>query len=183
MPFRSVNHILGAIENQETWQGRRQFQQLVACWVQIVGVAVAAQTRPLSIQRQVLQVAASSSGWAQNLAFERRRILEKLNTQLSVTLTDIRFSTAQWQSQPLEDLQMDAALIWQEHPSRVSQSLTDVKLMTSKPDTPEAAFQGWAEMVQRRSQHLPLCPVCRCPTPTGELERWSICSLCATKQW
>jgi predicted nucleic acid-binding Zn ribbon protein len=183
MPFRSVNHILGSIENQETWQGRRQFQQLVACWGQVVGVAVAAQTRPLSIQRQVLQVAASSSVWAQNLAFERRRILAKLNAQLPLSLTDIRFSTAQWQSQPLEDPQMDAAVIWRDHPSRVGQSPTQAKWTSLKMDTPEAAFQGWAEMVQQRSHHLPLCPTCRCPTPPGELERWSTCSLCAAKRW
>ncbi|AOW99895.1 hypothetical protein BJP34_10915 [Moorena producens PAL-8-15-08-1] len=48
---------------------------------------------------------------------------------------------------------------------------------------PEAAFKHWAKMMQMRSQNLPLCPQCQCPTPPGELQRWDVCGLCAIKQW
>jgi predicted nucleic acid-binding Zn ribbon protein len=37
--------------------------------------------------------------------------------------------------------------------------------------------------MRSRSQQLPLCPHCQCPTPAGELERWQMCSICATKHW
>jgi predicted nucleic acid-binding Zn ribbon protein len=30
---------------------------------------------------------------------------------------------------------------------------------------------------------LPRCPQCQCPTPPGELERWSVCAVCATQRW
>jgi predicted nucleic acid-binding Zn ribbon protein len=185
MSFRSVHHILGSLENQEGWQGRKQFQQLIACWAQLVGTAVAAQTRPVYIQRHVLQVATASSVWAQNLTFERRRILEKINAQIPLGLTDIRFSTAQWQSQTdraLEDVA--AELLWREHPSRV-RSGSNPTQTPARPavSSPDSAFQHWAAVVRQRSQHLPLCPNCQCPTPAGELERWSVCSLCVAQRW
>jgi predicted nucleic acid-binding Zn ribbon protein len=27
------------------------------------------------------------------------------------------------------------------------------------------------------------CPECRCPTPIGELARWSVCAFCMSKRW
>ncbi|NJL81148.1 MAG: hypothetical protein HC917_24425 [Richelia sp. SM2_1_7] len=42
--------------------------------------------------RQLLALA-----WAQNLTFERQRLLKKLNKILPTPLVDIRFSTARWQ--------------------------------------------------------------------------------------
>jgi predicted nucleic acid-binding Zn ribbon protein len=132
-----------------------------------------------------LQVATSSAAWAQNLAFERRRILEKLNAQIGSSLIDIRFSTAQWHNREESTQPIDTWLaIWQDHPSRLP---GEPAQPASQPDDtnehPEEAFQSWADMVKRRSQHLPLCPRCQCPTPQGELERWSVCALCAVKQW
>jgi predicted nucleic acid-binding Zn ribbon protein len=47
--------------------------------------------------------------------------------------------------------------------------------------TSQAAFQKWADQIRWRSQGLPLCPQCRCPTPMGELQHWSVCALCAVK--
>jgi predicted nucleic acid-binding Zn ribbon protein len=136
MGLQSLPHLLNSISSQESWRGRRQFQMLVSCWPEIVGQAVAAQTRPTGIQRQVLQVATASSAWAQNLAFERHTILAKLNAKLGpspglnlgLELSDIRFSTAQWQSEStgraaggnaeVENFS-EAAILWRDHPSRV----------------------------------------------------------------
>lgn len=182
MSFRSVHHILGSLEKQDSWLARQQLQRLLAVWAEVVGSAVAAQTRPLFIQRQVLQVATSNSAWAQNLAFERRRILEKLNGWLPLDLTDIRFSTAQWRSSG--NLLIDAsASLWQQHPSRVQPVSTDRSPLVAQAPTPEGAFRGWSADIKQRSQHLPLCPACHCPTPAGELERWAVCALCIVKRW
>jgi predicted nucleic acid-binding Zn ribbon protein len=179
MALRSIHHILGSLEHQENWQGRRQFQQLVASWVQVVGPIVAAQTRPVGIHRQVLQVATSSAVWAQNLAFERQRILAKLNPQVGLQLTDIRFSTAQWQ--PSRPLSLETAAA---HPSQIFQvSIAAASHADWAVSDPQQVFQRWAEQIKLRSQLLPLCPVCRCPAPAGELERWSVCAPCATKRW
>jgi predicted nucleic acid-binding Zn ribbon protein len=181
MSFDSLNHVLGSLENQERWQGRRQFQQLLACWTEVVGAIVAAQTRPLSMQRKVLQVATSSSAWAQNLAFERHLILAKLNDRLSLGLTDIRFSTAQWQSVSLSSTASSETLaLWKSHPSRLE--VAPPPSAAVPINDPQTAFRNWARIVRGQSQHLPLCPVCHCPTPEGELIRWAVCSLCAAKE-
>jgi predicted nucleic acid-binding Zn ribbon protein len=97
MKLTSLQAELNALQRQPNWRIQRQLQQICTCWIEIVGSVVAAQTRPVAIQRQVLHVSVSSPGWAQNLAFERRHILSKLNTRfVNEQLVDIRFSTAGW---------------------------------------------------------------------------------------
>lgn len=183
MVLKPLNQVLGSIDQQDSWRSQRQFRQLIACWFQVVGPAVAAHTRPIAIQRRVLQVATSSSAWSQNLAFERHRILEKLNAQLASNLIDIRFSTAQWHQGASQDQSSDRSSIWQEHPSRISDDAIPQIKTCEITQNPVEAFQKWATLMRARSQNLPLCPHCQCPTPSGELERWSACALCATKQW
>ncbi|MFM7370626.1 MAG: DciA family protein, partial [Sphaerospermopsis kisseleviana] len=68
MSLKSVNDILGILQLEAQWQ-EQPFSRLLKCWQEVVGVKVAAQTRPLSIQRDVLWVATSSAAWAQNLTF------------------------------------------------------------------------------------------------------------------
>jgi predicted nucleic acid-binding Zn ribbon protein len=181
MPFSSLQQVLGGFEDHNHWQKRKQFRQLLQCWSDVVGSVVAAQTQPVSIQRQVLQVATSSAVWAQNLAFERQRILEKLNTRLSYQITDIRFSTACWRRETYTT-SSESSILWQDHPSRISiASVHPVSLSPSICD-PQTAFQRWSTIVRDRSRHLPTCPRCQCPTPPGELQRWSVCAVCAVKK-
>jgi predicted nucleic acid-binding Zn ribbon protein len=182
MSFKSFNNILGALENQPSWESVREFQRLLKSWPDVVGAAASSQTRPLGIQRGVLQVAASSSAWTQELTLRRSSILKKLNAVLGEQLTDIRFSTAQWQNKAPVDRQ--ASVLWEKHPSRVveERSATPVSQVLGGVSA-TAAFEQWAALVRSRSQHLPLCPACECPTPPGELQRWNVCSLCATRQW
>jgi predicted nucleic acid-binding Zn ribbon protein len=185
MTLTSLHRVLGSLRQQEGWKTGQQFQHLLACWVEVVGAAVAAQTRPTAIYRDVLQVATSSSVWAQNLVFERHRILEKLNPRLSSPLTDIRFSTAQWHQHSNTNARDDeASAMWQDHPSQLRTIPLSPQIGGPQKSTdPNRAFQNWAKTMRMRSQHLPLCPQCQCPTPPGELKRWSVCALCATKQW
>jgi predicted nucleic acid-binding Zn ribbon protein len=192
MSFQSLPQLLNSISNQESWRGRRQFQALIASWPELVGAAVAAQTQPISIQRRVLQVAAANSAWAQNLAFERQHILEKLNARLELDLTDIRFSTASWRYEaPILSGQIsgelgvenfsEAAILWRDHPSRLPyRGRRSIPKLARDPQT---AFRDWARAMRIQSQHLPLCPSCGCPCPDGELKRWAVCSLCAAKQF
>ncbi len=186
MSFKSLNQILGVLEQQSGWQDQ-PFQRLIQFWPNTVGAAVAAHTRPLSIQRGVLWVATSSAAWAQTLTFKRQRILEKLNGKLPSPLVDIRFSTAGWQrskdSSPGAGNQATKGL-WREHPSCLVDAPSLPKASVT-PDfqNPHAAFGHWAKVIQARSHGLPLCPQCHCPTPPGELQRWAVCSICAAKQW
>lgn len=198
--FESLDRLLETFVEQPQWQEYQQLQHLCRCWAEVVGEKAAQQTRPQGISKDVLHVATSSSVWVQELKFKRRQILRKLNSRLSTRLVDIRFSTARWQREPeLEGSAPSASVLWQEHPSRLNppsaRDLTDTTYRrgewtsggsVSPPPSakdPKAAFQRWAEFVQARSQNLPPCPQCQCPTPPSELQRWQVCSLCATKQW
>jgi predicted nucleic acid-binding Zn ribbon protein len=186
MGFTPLNRVLNHIDQQTAARSRQIFQQILISWVDVVGRAVSAQTRPVTVQRRVLQVATSNSTWAQNLAFERQRLLAKLNQRLGLPeaeqLLDIRFSTAQWTRSPQpQSTLFEAQSIWQAHPSRVSDAPKPYQ--EEPPGDANTMFQRWADRMKARSRHLPLCPKCQCPTPAGELERWSVCGLCAAQQW
>lgn len=186
MAFQSLSRVLGGLEGQYNNQERRHFQQILSCWVEVVGPIVAAQTRPISFKRGVLQVATSSAAWAQNLMFERQRILNKLNAALAIQMTDIRFSPAQWQAyqvpvvSPGEQLQTE---FWRDHPSRFKDASLKQKLLPQEPPDALTAFKQWETRMRSRTHALPLCPECCCPTPPGEIERWQVCALCAAKRW
>lgn len=175
MSLEPLNQVLTSLQKKPMWQEQQQFQHLLKRWPQIVGPAVGAQTRPITItQRAVLKVATSSSAWAQNLAFERHLILEKLNTWLVKPLVDIQFSSSQWQTRSTK-----AAKIQKDFKSTQAALSSKTAL---PPEDAQTAFQNWAKTLQARSRQLPLCPRCQCPTPASELQRWSICALCAARR-
>ncbi|MGB3205619.1 MAG: DciA family protein [Crinalium sp.] len=185
MSFESINNILGALENQAEFQKITLFRRLLRCWASVVGTAAISHTRPISISRDVLFVATSSSAWSNNLSLQRYRLLKQLNAQLHIRLIDIRFSTAQWQDvvgQGNYEDEREKSLISQ-HPSWVG-DVVSLQGEIEQPKVTDAytAFENWAKRVKERSHQLPLCPQCQCPTPTGELQRWGVCSLCTSKQ-
>lgn len=184
MSLSSLGGVLGTLEQQYTTPARKQYQQLLSQWEKVVGHPVALQTRPLGIRQGVLSVATASAAWAQNLVFERQRILTKLNDTLSLSLTDIRFSSAQWHTTftpPVPGADTTTQL-WQQHPSRLQLELKTKRThLVTGVQNPQQAFAQWEQLMRSRTQHLTHCPQCQCPTPLGELERWGICSLCAAK--
>jgi len=180
MSFKSVNDILGVLEQQARWQ-EQPLQQVLQCWAEVVGKVAAAHTQPLVIQRDVLRVATSGAAWAQNLTFKRQIILLKLNEKLATPLADIRFATAGWQPPSAKPPQSTGSP--QEHPSYLG-NVKNIRLDDSVAiENPQTAFNSWAEKMQVRSHGLPLCPQCQCPTPVGELQRWQVCAVCASKQF
>ncbi|NER00047.1 MAG: DUF721 domain-containing protein [Cyanothece sp. SIO2G6] len=213
MAFSSLGKLVGGLERRPQWRSHQQFQAILEHWPTVVGEMVAAQTHPIAICRQVLNVSTSSPVWAQNLGFQRHHILTKLSVHIpDHTLKDIRFSPAQWpnlrtsrqipgnkgRSPKTYHLdQSEARQLWSYHPCQLPHQSSedgpqDYKTWEPKAqehdphpvsDTPTQIFHNWAVQIQARSQHLPRCPSCSSPTPIGELERWGVCSLCAAKRW
>jgi predicted nucleic acid-binding Zn ribbon protein len=181
MSLKSVTDILGVLEIPAKFQ-EQPLQILLKHLTEVVGLGIAAHARPVSMQRDVLRVATSSASWAQNLTFERTRLLLKLNQKLPTPLVDIRFSSAGWKLPP--DLEKPKPTVSpHEHPSYLGNR---VKVRREVPPThknPNAAFQFWSQSIQERSHGLPLCPQCHSPTPSGELKRWSVCSICVAKEF
>lgn len=190
MALYSLQNLINRLENQDEWKMHQRFKGIVLHWPSIVGDVVATRTRPVGIQQDVLRVAVCNAVWAQNLAFERQRIVQKLNDRFpDLALTDIRFSTTQWHSEKARsevasDTNPEILDLWRSHPSHIQSDseASPQRHLSVVPKAPEEAFQKWADHMQRRSQHLPLCPTCGCPTPTGELHRWNMCGLCASQQ-
>ncbi|HAC65591.1 MAG TPA: DUF721 domain-containing protein [Cyanothece sp. UBA12306] len=180
MTFKSLNNLLKVIENQPQWSEYRRYCRVCQCWDKIIEPKFARHTRPLYIHRNILAVATSSAVWAQNLALKRYSLLKKLNSQLSCDqLSDLHFSSAQWYSSPPLTTTTTPQ---SSHPSDLNFTnpvCDDPQI--SPPKTPEEAFQRWLKVVEKNSQFLELCPQCHCPTPPGELERWSICINCAAQ--
>jgi predicted nucleic acid-binding Zn ribbon protein len=177
--MKSINDILAVLQQQAQWQ-EQPFQRVLQCWAEIVGAA-ASHTQPLMIQRDVLWVATSSAAWAQNLTFKRQAILLKLNELLPKPLIDIRFSTASWQ-RPSEKQQQQPTGLPEEHPSYLGSVSNIPRDHAPVATNAQTAFAYWAEKMQERSHDLPLCPQCQSPTPPGELQRWQVCAICASKQ-
>jgi predicted nucleic acid-binding Zn ribbon protein len=180
MALKPINDILSVLEQQAQWR-EQPLQKLLPIWAEVVGSKVAAHTRPLSIQRQVLWVATSSAAWSQNLTFGRQTIIVKLNQKLPQPLSDIRFSTAGWPLPP--QLPEQKLVLPQDHPSYLGNTNNYLDSKNFNIPKVDIAFGTWAQKMQRRSHNLPLCPQCQCPTPPGELQRWHVCSFCAAKQF
>lgn len=188
--MQSLYHILGRLQSQILTPEQQQFQDLCQCWSEIVGTVASRHTRPVTWHRGVLSVATSSATWSQDLTLKRLQIIHKLHQKLLFPVQDIKFSPAGWRYQPHGDQSLSPASatdelsqMWQEHPSRVeipTEKAEDGATQLLKL-TPLTAFEGWANRLKQRSQDLPLCPQCHCPTPPGELSRWSVCGLCALK--
>ncbi|CAD5941213.1 hypothetical protein PCC9214_01939 [Planktothrix tepida] len=190
--MQSLHQVLSLLQSQILTPEQQQFQELCAYWPEIVGTVARLHSRAVSWHRGVLNVATSSATWSQELTLKRIQLLYRLNQKLLFPVEDIRFSTAQWryqchgeQHRSLGSTSDEFSQLWQDHPSRVNLPPTPTEpLIHSHPHastTPLTAFQRWANIIQQRSQHIPLCPQCHCPTPPGELTRWSVCCLCAMK--
>lgn len=180
MVLESLEGLIQGLENQASWQTQRQFRQVLQHWPKAVGYAVARKTRPINIQRGTLYVATATAAWAQTLAYERLHILSKLNRHQHQPLKGIRFSSAQW-AQALPSLN-PASVIATQHPSYIGE-VTNLDAIAPNPKTPIEAFQRWASTIRQIQSTQAICSQCRCRCPQGELDRWAICALCATKQW
>jgi predicted nucleic acid-binding Zn ribbon protein len=183
--FESLDRLLTNLAGLPIAQKIKDHQQLLNAWVIAVGPAIASASRPIAIQRDILQVATASAVLANDLTFKRRQILAKLNAQLNTPVRDIRFSSKNWGGGNTigRSVASEAEILWQEHPSRINPTIKQSPNQNSPSSDPQQAFQAWATRIQQQAKTWPLCPQCHCPTPPGELERWQMCGICATKTW
>lgn len=192
MHFTSIERVLRGLQATHVWQEIQQWQVLLDIWPQVVGKKAAAKTRPLYLQRGILTVAVPNASWAQNLTFQRKRMVAKLQKKVHLTIRDIHFSSRDWYDDRQAWRTADsAASIFQAHPSWVRQENhnshteqpTSAPYQRNKQPDAVSAFQNWSQTVQHRTQSWSVCPQCGCPVPTGELQRWSVCSICACQKF
>jgi predicted nucleic acid-binding Zn ribbon protein len=176
MALEGLNSVLSQLKKTQ-WKEQQSFETFVKQWPEIVGGAVAAQTRPLKLNTAgVLYVSVSSGVWAQNLAFERVRLLKKVNASLNGTVKDIYFSTRDWHRTPSPRFSQSLEL-----KLRSTASSGKEKGAQALPIDAKDAFSRWSLAVQQQTKGNTLCPLCQCPTPLEELKRWKHCALCLSR--
>ena len=180
MAFNSLNHLIITLTKQPGWARYQRYYRLCQYWNEMIDPKIVSHTRPLYIQRNSLWVATSSSVWSQHLSLQRHLFLKNINVRFpQEPLVDIRFSSAKWHnSQLIADTFVESS-----HPSKIDFTASLPQTTSDNFTTPAIAFQRWTESMKARAQGMTLCPQCHCPTPSGELKRWSLCMHCATKQW
>lgn len=178
--LHSLGRVLNQVRSQPNWKSLRQLDALRDLWPQVVGEAVAAQTFPVKLQRQVLHVAVSTPAWGQNLSYQRQLILKKLNPYVDTPIRDIRFAPNAWQH--ARQTQRDRAI-----PAGINAALhtaypPQTQPVKPPPDNAAEAFQRWAERVKQAQKDFPRCPSCFRHAPTAELDLWYVCGHCRMQQ-
>ncbi|MFP4219225.1 MAG: DciA family protein [Phormidium sp.] len=186
MSFQSLDQILHSLSNQLVDPKQEPLDRLIAIWPEVVGEKIARFSRPVRLSHGILQVATANAVWAQQLTFARRGWLTQLNPHLDEPLQDIRLSPGLWH-RDIEPPEPNPEYQRSQHPSYwgpADESLSSPKKSnpSSHPSSPQQAFEALLQRLAVRTQQLPRCPVCHCPTPIGELERWSVCAVCAVSR-
>ncbi|OUC14392.1 MAG: hypothetical protein B0A82_12280 [Alkalinema sp. CACIAM 70d] len=184
MAWQSVGKVLPQLPIPTPSIEQQQLDRIQSHWPEIMGDTIAQHTRPISLHQNILQVATVNAVWVQNLMFQQIPLLTKLNQTLELQLVKIRFSTTQWLTSTgdLPDLRppLSPSQAWDQHPSR-DPTISHQQQLSLLYNTPEATFHQWATQVQARTHQWPTCPVCQCPAPPGEIDRWGSCSICMTR--
>ncbi|TVR06728.1 MAG: DUF721 domain-containing protein [Phormidium sp. GEM2.Bin31] len=183
MSFESLDQILRSIPGPVVAPEQGQLEQLLALWPDIVGQKAARFSRPTRLSQGILQVATANAVWAQHLTFQRRQLLKRLNSQLDQPLEDIRLSPRLWH-QETQTPEANPEYQLSDHPSVWNEP---AEPSSSPPETenpppsasPQLAFEALLRKLAARTHESSICPVCHCPTPIGELNRWSVCAVCA----
>jgi predicted nucleic acid-binding Zn ribbon protein len=93
-----IDAVIEGLRMERAWRSGLALGELGRRWAEVVGVRLALETRPAALERGLLVVAASSSGWAAQVRFLRGQVREKANRvlgsehvqEVKVTLADGR---------------------------------------------------------------------------------------------
>ena len=89
---RNAANVVAQVLTRRSVAATKTDEQLIEIWEQSVGEPFASQTRPGMIRRGVLEVFVTNSSVHQQLAFNKKYILQKIKKfELLKNLKDIRF--------------------------------------------------------------------------------------------
>ena len=90
-----MQHIGGALKKFIKTAGLEKGiaqQKALEIWPETVGETVSKNTEPISIEHGILSIKTATPVWRQELQFQKKQIIEKLNKKLNKKLIkDIRF--------------------------------------------------------------------------------------------
>ena len=90
-----MQHIGGALKKLIKTAGLEKGiaqQKALEIWSETVGETVSKNTEPISIEHGILNIKTATPVWRQELQFQKKQIIEKLNKKLNKKIIkDIRF--------------------------------------------------------------------------------------------
>jgi hypothetical protein len=78
-----IARFLPSLVRQKGWEKQLDLHSIFQCWSDLVDEDVHQHARPLKIERGILWLEVESSGWLQQLQYQKLEILDRLNEYLS----------------------------------------------------------------------------------------------------
>lgn len=93
-----LDAVIEGLRGERPWRSGLALGELGRRWADVVGERLAVETRPAALERGLLVVAASSSGWAAQVRFLSDQVRERANSvlgseavqQVKVSIADAR---------------------------------------------------------------------------------------------
>jgi predicted nucleic acid-binding Zn ribbon protein len=90
--MESLGHALGRLLKDVGIDRSVKQQTALVLWSEVVGPIIAGVTEAQDVEHGVLTVKTANSTWRQELFFQKKDILKRLNSKLGITIIkDIRF--------------------------------------------------------------------------------------------
>ncbi|MGD1901563.1 MAG: DciA family protein [Geitlerinemataceae cyanobacterium] len=203
MEFDPLAKIVDRLRPSFRSPAQQQLDAIVAIWCETFGASLADRARPIQYERGILTIAVRQSIWAQQLAAQTHPLLEQLCPHLppEIAIASLRFRVAPHRLGP--SAPQTEAREPGPHPSRWpnpdappkkqpnsqpknqpdNQQKKPASLAPRQPPAPpetnslDRLTERWSRRLDRPDSRP--CPRCQCPTPPGELDRWSMCAPCA----
>lgn len=185
VPLKEV--LLNSLERMGLLQKAQRYR-VFSSWRQIVG-DIALNARPRKIDGDVLYVSTSSSTWAQELTFMKRRILAKINGFLGGKfLSDIHFSEHLWGDVASSEarLRPSSEMPRSHHVPFVRKALPASGEELIRDTHLRAAFRGFASAAHARQDSLLAQGFVRCSVCGGfydpKADRCPYCKLVSARK-
>jgi predicted nucleic acid-binding Zn ribbon protein len=96
---RAIGNVLGSVVLKKRYACVETSEQLGRVWIELVSPATAARSRPLGVKRGKFEIVVAHSALAQELSFEKVRLLAGLRKALPDTkIDDLKFQVGSIES-------------------------------------------------------------------------------------
>ena len=131
---------------KKSWEDLDKLSKLNENWEKLIGSELSKACKPLKIEQKALTIAVNHPQWRQALIYNKHKLKESFS-RFGVNLNEIKI-IQNYEVRTLDRKEMDAKIVWENHPSRI------------------------------KNNNMVVCKICNSPTPKGEILRWGKCTFC-----
>jgi len=90
--FIAIGDVLADVLNTCRQKSRSDLSRVRQLWDSVVGAAIAANTRPVSLKKKQLVVIVTNSSWLHQLQFLKKQMIDEINRKMvTIMVEDIKF--------------------------------------------------------------------------------------------